>query len=170
MLLVGIIPGPHEPSKTMNDYLKPLVSELLELWDGIIMRTDTGTNVLVRAALICTACDIPASRKVSGFVGHNALHGCSRCLKAFPTLNFGEKPDYTGFDRSQWKPRSMESHRQHAIAHQMSENAQQQKKIERDNGCRYSILLELPYYDVIRISVIDPMHNLLLGTSKYNNT
>ena len=104
IILVGIIPGPHEPSKTMNDYLKPLVRELQEL---------SKANVIVRAALLCTACDIPACRKVSGFVGHNALHGC---FKAFPTSNFGEKPDFTGFDRSLWEPRSIVSHRQHALA------------------------------------------------------
>lgn len=39
VLLVGVIPGPHEPSKTMNHYLKPLVDELLELWQGVIMQS-----------------------------------------------------------------------------------------------------------------------------------
>ena len=88
IILVGILPGPHEPSKTMNDYLKPLVDELLELWQGVIMKSASKTDMMVRAALLCTACDIPASRKVSGFVGHNALHGCSKCLKSFPTSSF----------------------------------------------------------------------------------
>ena len=110
VLLVGVIPGPHEPSKTMNDYLKPLVEDLLELWQGVVMQADSKTDVMVRAALLYTACDIPASRKVSGFVGHNALHGCSKCVKTFPTGSFGEKPDYTGFNRTLWEPRSMESH------------------------------------------------------------
>lgn len=85
IFLIGVIAGPHEPSKTMNDYLKPLVSELQEPWQGAIMKSASGANVMVHAALICTACDIPAS----GFVGQNAPHGCSKCLKAFPTSNFG---------------------------------------------------------------------------------
>ena len=38
---------------------------------------------------------------------------------------------------------------------------------KREYGCRYSVLLELPYYEVIRMCVIDPMHNLLLGTAKH---
>lgn len=29
------------------------------------------------------------------------------------------------------------------------------------------MLLELPYYDIVRLCVIDPMHNLLLGTAKH---
>ena len=122
---------------------------------------------MVRAALLCTACDIPASWKVSGFVGHNALHGCSKCLKMFVTASFGEKPDYTGFHRTLWELRSKESHYQNALAHKSCKTGQQQQLIERKYGCRYSLLLELPYYDVIRMCVIDPMHNLLLGTAKH---
>ena len=39
--------------------------------------------------------------------------------------------------------------------------------MERKVGCRYSELLRLPYYDCIRFVIIDPMHNLLLGTAKH---
>ena len=151
----------------MNGYLSPLIDELKQLWQGVIMQSASDTLVVVRAALICTACDIPASRKVSGFLGHNALRGCSRCLKPFPTTLFGEKPDYTGFDRALWEPRSNESHRLHAQMHKESNTAKKQNHIEREYGCRYSVLLELPYYDVIRMCVVDPMHNLLLGTAKH---
>ena len=79
------------------------------------MQSALNTLVVVRAALICTACDIPVSRKVSGFLGHNALRGCLRCLKPFPTTSFGDKPDYTGFDRVLWESPSNESHRLHSI-------------------------------------------------------
>lgn len=167
IILAGIIPGPHEPSKTMNSYLTPLVDDLKQLWHGVIMQLKSQSQVVVRAALICTACDIPAARKVSGFVGHNAQRGCSKCLKLFPTAAFGEKPDYTGFNRTLWEPRSMESHRQHALEHKECRTAQQQKSIEREYGCRYTVLLELPYYDVVRMCIVDPMHNLLLGTAKH---
>ena len=40
-------------------------------------------------------------------------------------------------------------------------------KKESELGCRYSALLQLPYFDAIRMTIIDPMHNLYLGTSKY---
>ncbi len=166
-IVVGVIPGPHEPKKTINSYLSPLVKELNHLWDGVTMESTEGLKVIVRAALLCTSCDIPASRKVSGFVGHNAYRGCSRCLKTFPTEAFGQKPDYTGTDRSYWTPRDAKSHRQHALDHKHSSTLAQQKQIERDHGCRYSVLTELPYYNVIQFSVIDPMHNLLLGTAKH---
>ena len=38
--------------------------------------------------------------------------------------------------------------------------------IERRSGVRYSCLLQLAYFDASRMCIIDPMHNLLLGTSK----
>ena len=167
IILLGIIPGPHEPKRSINSFLLPLIKELKELWQGVTMESPQYISVIVRCALICTSCDIPASRKVSGFVGHSAYHGCSRCLKSFPTEAFGQKPDYTGTNRSSWVPRDMTSHRKQAENYKYCSTRARQKEIERTHGCRYSVLLELPYYDVIRFSVIDPMHNLLLGTAKH---
>lgn len=66
-------------------------------------------SVVVRGALLCVGCDIPAARKVCGFVGHQALKGCSKCLLSFPTTKFG---DYSNFNTSSWPPRTNVSHRQ----------------------------------------------------------
>ena len=167
VLLVGIIPGPKEPKIDINTYLKPLVADLQVLWNGVIMKTASGIQVLVRAALLCTSCDIPATRKVSGCVGQNAYHACSRCLKAFPTRVFGEKADFTGSDRTTWEPRSLDTHRVFALKHKLAKTKAVHKQIERDQGCRYSLLLELPYFNVIQFSVVDAMHNFLLGTAKH---
>lgn len=40
-------------------------------------------------------------------------------------------------------------------------------RIEKEHGCRYTELLRLPYYDCVRMSIIDPMHNLFEGTAKF---
>ena len=95
IIIVGIIPGPHEPSKTINSHCSPLVDELNQLWVGILMQTPQNISLVVRAALICVACDIPAARKVCGFMSHNALLGCSKCLKQFPTTSFMAKNQIT---------------------------------------------------------------------------
>lgn len=42
-----------------------------------------------------------------------------------------------------------------------------QKEKESLLGCRYSCLLDLPYFDASRMLSIDPMHNLFLGTGKH---
>ena len=167
ILLLGVIPGPKEPELTINTFLKPFVKELLELWNAVTMQTYDNRLVFVRAALICVACDIPAARKVCGFCGHRALHGCSRCMKSFPTDQFGEKPDYRGFVRAEWETRTLEKHKELAYKHMSAKTLAEQKSIERESGCRYSVLLNLPYFNPIRMCIVDPMHNLLLGTAKH---
>ena len=49
--------------------------------------------------------EIPASRKVSGFLGHTASLGCNKCLKRFP-VNFGQSSDFSGYDRENWTQRT----------------------------------------------------------------
>lgn len=41
------------------------------------------------------------------------------------------------------------------------------RKAESLLGVRYSVLLSLPYFDPVRFTVIDPMHNLYLGSGKH---
>lgn len=76
MICVGLIPGPKEPKANINVYLEPLVDELRELWDGVLLSDSSSLGCrLYRAALLCVSADIPASHKCAGFVGHGALRG-----------------------------------------------------------------------------------------------
>ena len=167
ILLVGIIPGPNEPKKHVNSFTRPLTMELQRLWHGVMMQNCDNTSIIVRAALLCVSCDIPAGRKLSGFVGPSALQGCSRCLLKFPTEQFGEKPDYSNFERAQWPPRLLNLHRQMVAKYLACTTSSDRNKHERETGVRYSVLNDLPYFDAPRMTVIDPMHNLLLGSAKY---
>jgi len=46
------------------------------------------------AALLLVACDVPAARKLCGFLGHGAKRGCSKCKKEFISgEHFGDKND-----------------------------------------------------------------------------
>ncbi|SMN01766.1 hypothetical protein SPONN_25 [uncultured Candidatus Thioglobus sp.] len=166
VILVGIMPGPHEPSLQMNAFIEPLVRDLLKLWNGVEMRTPDG-NKTIRAALVCVSCDIPPARKLTGFVGHSALKACSKCLKSFPTLQFGAKPDYGGFNRDLWPKRKLYDHKEQGMKWKHAVTLTERHGIERKFGVRYSELLRLPYFDTIRFSVIDPMHNILLGSAKH---
>ena len=67
--------------------------------------------------------------------------------------------------RSLWFPRSNSSHR-HNVNEVLKYTAKTVKAKESELGCRYSVLLELPYFDPPRMLAIDPMHNLFLGTGK----
>ena len=131
------------------------------------METYNNIPVIVRAALLCVGCDIPAARKVSGFLGHRATKGCSRCQLSFPTDHFSEKADYTNLNRALWEKRDNASHRLFAEKYKVSNTKVERVEIEKKYGVRYSCLLQLPYFDAPRMCVIDPMHNLLLGTAKH---
>ena len=106
-ILVGLMPGPSEP-KRISPFLNPLVDELLQLWEGV--HVSTSNTFTLRAALLCFISDIPATRKVCGFLGFRARLGCSKCLKQFPCDGFGEPTDYSGYERSTWVLRTKEQH------------------------------------------------------------
>lgn len=122
-------------------------------------------KAVVRCALLCVSCDLPAGRKLCGFLGHSAKLGCSKCYKEFPgTVGM---MDYSGFDRTEWKLRTNSIHRSSVHKVCKASSKQEQAKIESAEGCRYSCLLELPYFDPIRMLIIDPMHNIFLGSGKH---
>ena len=101
VILAGIIPDPSEPPRNINTYLSPLVDELLILWkDGIMVRHSSSQIIpeRFRAALLCVACNIPASRKVCCFTGHQSRMGCNKCTKAFVVDGVGIPNDYSGFE------------------------------------------------------------------------
>lgn len=56
-----------------------MVNELLELWKGVSIKIDRSIlgSRMVRVALACISSDIPATRKLCGFYGFKAKHGCS---------------------------------------------------------------------------------------------
>ncbi|MBW0555342.1 hypothetical protein O181_095057 [Austropuccinia psidii MF-1] len=79
--LAGIIPAPNQPSMvTMNNVLKPLVNELIELNKTIRIQTyqePEGQNVRVKLQALLS--DIIATHKVAGFTSHSRRKFCSWC-------------------------------------------------------------------------------------------
>ena len=114
--------------------------------------------------LCCVACDLPAGRKVCGFLEHNAHLGCSKCFKRFSgtvgNMNF------SGFDRDSWMCRLGSRHAQDARSLLSTTTKADLQKWESELGCRYSTLLQLPYFDAPRMLIVNPMHNLFLGSAK----
>ena len=98
----------------------------------------------MQCALLCVACLL--------FLG---LLGCSKCLKQFPG-HLGQR-DYSGFDRTLWQLRTEKVHRQNVESIRKCTTVQSQSELESKFGCRYSILLDLPYFDPVRMTVIDPI-------------
>lgn len=163
VLIIGIIPGPHEPAENINSYLEPLVKEFLCFWKGIELDVHGCGKKNVQCALLCCSCDLPAGRKACGFLSYNAQLGCSRCKKRF-NGTVGEM-DYSGFDRENWPRRTGESHRIDAESLLLCVTKSSFEQMKTQLGCRYSVLLKLPYFNAPRMLIVDPMHNLFLGTA-----
>lgn len=167
ILICGLIPGPKEPSGNINSFLEPLVNDLLNLWRGKeVALSGMHNTIKIQAVLLCISCDSPAMRKVAGFLSHSATKGCFRCLKSFPCGSFGEKPDYSGFIREEWILRTHNECFKYGMQHKHAKTAAEQLNIEKTYGVRYTALLGLPYYNAVNFCVIDPMHNILLGSAK----
>lgn len=83
MFLVGIIPGPREPSlEQINHVLVPLVDNLLCFWKPGVFIKQTAHHFGSRmclAALISVICDLPAACQILGMASHAAIHFCSFC-------------------------------------------------------------------------------------------
>ena len=166
IIVVGVLPGPSEPKLTANTFLEPLVQELKALWACKERFSIYGSLFKrpIKVGLVCVSSDIPATRKIGGFLGHMASQGCSRCKKHF---NSGNGLDFSGFDRENWQPRNSSEHKQSAKRTLQETSPASQQKLCSELGARYSVLQELEYFDCIRYFVVDPMHNLYLGTAKH---
>ena len=62
--------------------------------------------------------------------------------------------DFSGFNRSDWTLSNDAAHRESVEEVQKCQTKTTRTKKESDVGCRYSVLLDLPYFDVVK------MHNI----------
>jgi len=165
VIIAGIIPGPSEPNyNEINSYLRPLVKELNSLWEeGFTIKHQRNT-LTCYAALLGSVCDIPATYKLGGFVGYLSHHACLKCKKIFPTNEELNRVDFSGVDIGITK--THEEHKQNALNTLNALTQSSKDSLELECGSRFTQLMLLPYYDCIRFAIIDPMHNLFLGSAK----
>jgi hypothetical protein len=158
MFLVGVIPGPKEPSmQEINHFLKPLVDDLLESYVNGVRYTRTwkypnGRNT--RSALALIICDLLAARQALGFSGPQSTNFCSYCKLRLK--------DISNLDVTSWELRSDEEYRREALKW-LDASEVECVKITNDYGVRYhSEFLRLPYFNPIRSLCVDPMHAFFL--------
>ena len=166
IIIVGIIPGPNEPKASeMNSYLRPLVKELNALWtDGIQVFRPSGESCSIFAALIATVCDIPATQKLMGFTGHNSSHCCWKCNEIFKYNESLGRVDFSGCNNGHL--RTHQEHKTNALKTLEANTPTERSTLEINAGSRFTEFMHLQYFDCIRFTIIDPMHNLFMGTAK----
>ncbi|KAG1450441.1 hypothetical protein G6F56_008350 [Rhizopus delemar] len=165
VLLVGLIPGPSETKiAEISYFLDPMVNELLELQHGVEMQTYSQGVVRVKAVLSLVGCDLPAAKKVSGFTAINSKNACHKCHMHFAACpGHPYKRNFANFNIATWVPRTNEMTRQEAEKW-LNASPSERLFLEAENGTRWTALHRLPYFDAARFTIIDPMHNLFLGT------
>ncbi|KAL1936999.1 hypothetical protein VTO73DRAFT_2039 [Trametes versicolor] len=164
LLLSMIIPGPKEtdPDQTQR-YVRVLVNELIRLWHhGIILPTHKHPRGRrIRVILVGVFCDKPAAHKLGGFGSHAHTFFCTR-----DWISQKFKATCAAFIKGAFADRTDTHHRR-----MMNEYRNFTTKNARDDyakayATRWSELARLPYFDLCRMVVVDPMHNLFLGVVK----
>jgi hypothetical protein len=154
MFLAGIIPGPRKPSLTdINHSIRLLVDVLLEFFEPGVWYSRTSRHRFgcrVRAILMPVVSDMLAARQAGGFSSPTATFFCTLCnLKVQEIENI---------DKSTWPERDVGDHARVARRWRDAPTTQEQEDIFKGHGLRWSPLLDLPYWNPILFTVIEPMH------------
>ena len=158
--LQAIVPGPKKPNvNETNHILRPLVDDFKQFWIGRQISTFRNrSGRLIKAVILPCIFDRPALSDVIGFPHHAARLFCPWCLLPSSQIN--------NFNRSVWPKRHADVHRKFAAAWRDASTIKEREDIWKEHGLRYSILLELPYFDPTACVVVDIMHSLILGTAQ----
>ncbi|RXW21209.1 hypothetical protein EST38_g4657 [Candolleomyces aberdarensis] len=158
MFLVGVIPGPHGPSNhEINYFLKPLVDDMLQLWEeGVYLSRTVGCphGRRVRCTLGPLVCDLPAACQMSRFGHYRSRLFCSECDCTMDQINDSLK--------KVWNPRTLKTHLFAATRWKEAKSVEEREQTTQQYGVRWSELLRLPYWDPIHFTVIDSMHAFYL--------
>jgi len=166
ILTLAVIPGPHELKlHEINNYLYPIVNQLNKLWNGYNVITHEYINGrFIRGAVIGCSSDVPATRKLCGFI--SARIACYRCYKS---ANFvGNQPNFGGFeDIDEWfVDQDINIIRENAKKWKECTTEESRKAHVSQYHVRWSEIYQLYYFNPVRFCVVDLMHCLFLGVAK----
>ena len=159
MFLAGVIPGPKKPSLSdVNHAIKLLVDVLLEFFDPGVWYSRTARcrqGCRVRAILVPVVSDMLAARQAGGFASPTATSFCTLCKLRIQ--------DIENLDRSTWPERDVGEHLRFARKWRDAETIDEQETLFKNHGIRWSALLDLPYWNPVLFTTIEPMHVFDVG-------
>ncbi|KAF8066846.1 hypothetical protein FPV67DRAFT_1670313 [Lyophyllum atratum] len=115
----------------------------------------------VRVALVAVVCDKPAAHKLGGFGSHAHTYFCTKCW-----VTQELKATDASFTENGFRARTDSEHRGLQEDYLMCKTKTARAEFVKAHATRWSELYRLPYFDICRMIMIDPMHNLLLGVVK----
>ena len=121
LCLVGIIPGPREPSgDEIDHFLRPLVEAMKESWaEGSTYRThEYPLGRLVRSAIALSVNDLPMARKIMG------------------TANYIDKKIAKEKDFDAWRVRTLQRVQEDALKWRNATSLKERKRLYSKTGVR----------------------------------
>lgn len=163
---MAILEGPTEAHLHMNTFLQPIVEQLIDGIDGFDLATSRHGVLPVKFRLFCLSMDIPAMRKCAGFLSHAAGSGCSKCYVKFEQRdsgNGGTRQDCSDtFELDAYPARTREGYDEAVRKILAAETPTARSKLEKKEQQRYSILSELPDFDIVRYAFVVCRRGLVL--------
>lgn len=93
-----VIPGPNHPGKNLNVFMRPLVDEFKQAWQGVVTYdSSVKQNFNMRAAYHTSIHDGPALAMFSGWSTHGGL-SCQECMADIHTTWLPNGHKYSWFD------------------------------------------------------------------------
>ncbi|KAI0764182.1 hypothetical protein BD413DRAFT_494895 [Trametes elegans] len=105
--------------------------------------------------------NILVTHKMGGFGSHAHTFFCTR-----DWISKGLKATLVAFTHGGFAARTNDHHRRMMAEYRAKETRHAQEEYAQAYATRWSALARLPYFDMVRMIVVDPMHNLFLGLVK----
>ena len=158
-LWLSIIPGPREPETDQtNHFLRPLVGDPLKSWVDGIWYTKTKSAG-------------GSAGFLSPFYSTQRLKDVNNILDHVSDSAEGPRRYTNGnsfFLSKTWTHRNKEQWVKDAKAFRDASSKAERARIFQATGVRWSVLLDLPYWDPTKHVVVDAMHNLFLNLVKHH--
>ncbi|KAJ6495926.1 hypothetical protein DFH09DRAFT_945985 [Mycena vulgaris] len=156
MCFLGAAPSPNSPSVgRLNPFLDLIVRDFLQFWNPGVFFTRTHkyrSGRHAKAMVIPLAADMLAARAAAGFTSHGSKYFCIACHIDMAHIE--------EFDHTRWEYRNYAQHLQHANAWKNAASLGEQEKLATEYGVRWTPLLKLPYWNVVRYVLVEAMHVL----------
>ncbi|KAG1907550.1 uncharacterized protein F5891DRAFT_974250 [Suillus fuscotomentosus] len=125
--------------------------------DGIKIPTEScPEGRLVRVILVAVVCDKPATHKIGGFASHSHTNFLLPAKIRHLPLRREMCPAF--------KVRTDAQHCELGELYRNLTTPNARKTFVKDFATRYTQLSHLPYFNIVEQVIIDPMHNLFLGS------
>lgn len=131
----------------------------------------------MRVILVAVVCDKPAAHKIAGFGSHSHTMFCTKCWITTEHKNTARAFEANGthfmisvtyisvliLSGIAFQARTNAEHRRQCGEYAALKTEAARKAYTKAHAVRFTQLARLPYFDIVRQVVVDPMHNLYLG-------